>query len=234
MNTPEPNGPAFDLHATTYDEDLNASLLVSGEDKNFFANGRVSWLARRLKELGENPFRILDYGCGTGDTTKLLQKTFAAKSVTGVDISLRSLEIATQRNGSETCQFMSFSDFAALQAVDLVYCNGVFHHVPLNMRDDAVEYIYGRIRPGGIFALWENNPWSPATRYVMSQCVFDRDAVTISPPKAEALLRKHGFEPIKTDYCFFFPRFLKVFRSLETKFTRIPLGAQYQVLCRRP
>jgi hypothetical protein len=25
------------------------------------------------------------------------------------------------------------------------------------------------MRPGGVVALWENNPWNPATRYVMGR-----------------------------------------------------------------
>jgi hypothetical protein len=50
------------------------------------------------------------------------------------------------------------------------------------------------LRPGGLFAPWENNPWNPNTRYVMSRIPFDRDATTLSPPKAVGLLRQNGFQ----------------------------------------
>jgi SAM-dependent methyltransferase len=118
--------------------------------------------------------------------------------------------------------------------VDVVYCNGVFHHIPVPHRNGSVEYIYRCLRPGGLFALWENNPWNPGTRYVMYRCKFDQDAVKISPPEAARLLRKGGFEVLRTDYRFFFPHFLKPLRPLERSLARIPLGGQYQVLARKP
>jgi len=228
------SGAEFDLHADTYDTDLNQALSVSGEDKDFFAKGRVQRLAQRVAELGDRPSHILDYGCGIGDTSRLLQAAFEAQQVVGVDISGRSIDLAAQRNGTSVCQFMSFSDYGHLESIDLAYCNGVFHHIPEAMRSSAVAYVFARLRPGGLFSFWENNPWNLGTRYVMSQCVFDHDAVMIPPPKARALLRDHGFEIVRTDYTFFFPRFLKALRFLEGSLSRFPLGAQYQVLCRRP
>jgi len=228
------SGSEFDLHADTYDADLNQALSISGEDKDYFANGRVQRLARRLAELGEKPHRILDYGCGIGDTSRLLQAVFDAQLVMGVDVSARSIELAEQRNGSSICQFKSFADYTELGNMDLAYCNGVFHHIPEAMRGAAVAYIFERLRPGGLFSFWENNPWNLGTRYVMSQCVFDQDAAMISPPEARALLRKNRFEIVRTDYAFFFPRVLGALRFLESGLTRIPFGAQYQVLGRKP
>jgi SAM-dependent methyltransferase len=226
--------PGFDLHAESYDADLNEALAVSGEDKQYFASRRVQWLARCLEKLGQSSADILDYGCGTGDTSGLLQSAFRARSVIGVDISLRSIEVAARRNGTDACRFMSYSDYSRLQSIDLAYCNGVFHHIPLDQRSSAMEYVYERLRPGGLFAFWENNPWNPGTRYVMAQCVFDHDAITIPPPEGRALLREQGFEILRTDYCFFFPRFLSALRFTESALSGLPLGAQYQILCRRP
>jgi SAM-dependent methyltransferase len=117
--------------------------------------------------------------------------------------------------------------------VDLVYCNGVFHHIPPVERAGAVNYILRCLRPGGIFALWENNPWNPGTQYVMHRCDFDRDAVKISPPGAVRMLRSGGFEILRTDYRFFFPRTLSWLRSLEPALAKVPVGGQYQVLARK-
>jgi SAM-dependent methyltransferase len=228
------SGPEFDLHADSYDADLNQALSISGEDKDYFAGRRVRRLAQCLAELGSAPSRILDYGCGTGDTSKLLQTIFGAESVVGVDVSQRSLEVAAERNGTTACKFMNLADYSSVESVDLAYCNGVFHHIPLAMRDSAVQYIFARLRPGAVFAFWENNPWNLGTRYVMSQCVFDQDAVTIPPPEAKALLRKNGFDIVRSDFHFFFPRFLRALRFLEVALSQFPFGAQYQILCRKP
>ena len=68
--------------------------------------------------------------------------------------------------------------------MNLAYCNGVFHHIPLVERSAAVACVNRALRAGGLFALWENNPWNPGTRYVMAHCDFDRDAITLTPPGA--------------------------------------------------
>jgi hypothetical protein len=67
----------------------------------------------------------------------------------------------------------------------------------------------------------------------MSRCAFDRDAILLSPPAAKALLRDGGFEILRTDFRFIFPRALRAFRKIEDLVYRVPLGTQYQVLCRK-
>ena len=93
--------------------------------------------------------------------------------------------------------------------------------------------VHRALRLGGYFSFWENNPWSLATRYVMSRCAFDRDAIMLSPPEARALLREGGFEIVRTDFRFIFPHALRAFRKIEDFVYRAPLGTQYQILCRK-
>jgi SAM-dependent methyltransferase len=224
----------FDKYADTYDAELNQALAVSGEDKNYFVLGRVGSLKQFLQQLGEQPSSAIDYGCGLGDTSALLRKIFNLHLVVGLDVSLRSLERARLQHESDTCKFFAFHDYVPQANVDMIYCNGVFHHIPVAERSSSLEYIRRCLRPGGVFALWENNPWNPGARYVMSQCSFDRDAIMISAREAVGLLREQAFQVISIHYLFFFPRFLKLFRFLEPYFSRIPLGAQYQILCRKP
>jgi len=82
-------------------------------------------------------------------------------------------------------------------------------------------------------AFWENNPWNPGMRYVMSRIPFDRDAVTLTAPETRRLLQAGGFEVLRTDFLFIFPRVLSWFRCVESLMTQLPLGAQYQFLCRK-
>jgi len=226
--------PEFDQHADTYDAELNQGLFLSGEDKEYFAKGRVQWLLHCLKELRQQPRSAIDYGCGIGDATILLRDAFPLNSVLGLDVSARSLELARLKHASKECSFLTFDEYVPKADIDLVYCNGVFHHIPVATRASAVDYIFRCLRPGGLFALWENNPWNPGTRYVMSRISFDRDAVTITPPQATKLLQNGGFEIVGVNYLFLFPRFLKSLRFLEPYVSRVPMGAQYQVLCRKP
>jgi SAM-dependent methyltransferase len=129
---------------------------------------------------------------------------------------------------------VSFTEQLPAEYIDLAFCNGVFHHIPVIDRLTAMKRVYSSLRPSGLFAFWENNPWNLATRYVMGRIPFDRDAVTLSPPAARRLLREGGFEVMRTDFLFFFPRHLSWLRSLEPRLTCLPLGAQYQILCRKP
>ena len=40
---------SFDVYAEDYDAALSQGLSVSGEDKDYFAQGRIAWLARSLE-----------------------------------------------------------------------------------------------------------------------------------------------------------------------------------------
>ena len=221
----------FDRHARTYDDDLNRALSITGEDKQFFAERRVAFLADCLAKLGETPRRAIDYGCGTGDTTSLLARRLHLDSVIGLDISAKSLEVA--KSSHPACRFLEPREYIPQGTIDLAYCNGVFHHVAVAERTAMLSYIQRCLCPGGIFAFWENNPLNPGTRYVMSRCDFDGDAIPISSAEAKKLLAENGFQIVAVHFMFLFPRSLRAFRGLEPYVSRLPLGAQYQVLCRK-
>jgi trans-aconitate methyltransferase len=175
---------------------------------------------------------VLDYGCGTGSTSPLLQNVLGTSSVIGVDTSKEEIALA-KRNAGSGLSFATISEFKPDGDVDVAYCNGVFHHVPLNQRAEAIEYIRSSLRPGGIFSFWENNPWNPGTRLVMSRIPFDRDAILVSAREARRLARAGGFEVLSTHFLFVFPKMLRALRKLERPLSSLPLGAQYQVLCRK-
>lgn len=224
----------FDSYADSYDRALGEALKASGEDRSHFARGRVTWLARCLRRMGASPLLVMDYGCGTGATTPLWLEILGAEVVVGVDSSLRSLEVARRNHGSQQVQFLSAREYEPSGGVDLAYCNGVFHHIPPKQREDAVRFVFRSLRPGGLFSFWENNPWNPGTRYVMAHCAFDQDAVPLSAIEARRLLRSEGFTVLRTDFLFVFPRILRALRPIERLIFRLPLGAQYHVLCQKP
>ncbi len=223
----------FDEFAEDYDAALAQGLSASGEDKNYFARGRIAWLAGCLQQLPEQPRSVMDFGCGTGSGVPFFLDLMRVESVLGLDTSETSLDVAKRVHRSERTQFLLFSHYQPRKQIDLVFCNGVFHHIPLNERSTAVNFVHRSLRPRGLFAFWENNPWNPGTRYVMSRIPFDRHAITLSPPEARRLLAAGGFEILRTDFLFIFPRMLRWFRGLEPLVSRLPLGAQYQVLCRK-
>jgi SAM-dependent methyltransferase len=223
----------FDEYAEDYDETLAQGLAVSGEESSYFARGRVLWLRDCLEQLAEQPRTVLDYGCGRGSTAPLFHELLGADVIVGVDSSDKLIERAYQKYGSERSRFLLIDHYRPTAEVDLAYCNGVFHHIPVLKRDQVVAYIARTLRPGGLFALWENNPWNPGTRYVMSRIPFDRDAITLRPSETQRLLETGSFQILRTDFLFIFPKALSWFRWMEPFFCRLPLGAQYLVLGRK-
>jgi SAM-dependent methyltransferase len=228
------NNPEFDQYADDYDAALAQSLELTGEDKHYFARGRLDLIADFLR-LGDFDVKsVLDFGCGTGSSTPYFFERLNVESVFGVDVSPKSLDVARRLHGSDRVAFQEIDKYEPNGQFDLAFTNGVFHHVPLELREGAVDYVYRSLRPGGLFSFWENSPWNLGTRLVMSRCPFDKDAQTLSPPAARRLLRTQRFEVLSTLYLFIFPHALRWLRPLERPLISIPLGAQYLIICRKP
>ena len=224
----------FDDYADDYDIALAHGISVSGEKKDYFAQRRIEWLRDCLNRFSAPVAALMDFGCGTGSSSRLFFDILGVENFVGMDQSPKSLEVARKAYGSERAQFLLFDEYQPRSQFDVVFCNGVFHHIPPAERAAAVDYILRSLRPGGYFAFWENNPWNPGTRYVMSRIAFDRDAITLSSPESQHLLKRGGFEIVRTDFLFIFPRIFNWCRWVEPFCSRLPLGAQYQVLCRKP
>jgi SAM-dependent methyltransferase len=219
----------FDTFSDIYEEVLGDGLRITGEDSVHFARGRVMWLSRRVSEHCRAPQTVLDFGCGTGSATPLLRDLLGARRVVGIDPSTRLLKRARAEYGSPGVEFRTPAE-AQPGCADLAYCNGVLHHIDPSERATSVQLVWRALVPGGLFALWENNPWNPGTRLVMRRIAFDRDAITLAPPETRRLLRANGFEIICTDSLFYFPAVLRCLRPLERALVKVPLGAQYMVL----
>lgn len=233
MGERPPKGAAFDSYAANYEGALQQGLQLSGESADYFARGRVEWLALGLRQRQVGVRSVLDFGCGTGSAIPHLHDILGAERIVGVDTSTAALERASREHAGRPASFATLGEFQARGEFDLVFSNGTFHHIPPGERAAAMELIARALRPGGLLALWENNPWNPGTRWVMRRIPFDHDAIPLSAPAARRMVGAAGFEILGTDFLFVFPRALRALRPLEPWVARLPLGAQYQVLARR-
>jgi SAM-dependent methyltransferase len=224
----------FDHYATDYGGNLSRWVALTGESIEFYAHSRIKWVAEQLDQRGVKPRSILDFGCGVGIATPHILEFFGNEvQLTGVDVSLDSLESAKIKYPAQNVTFHTLQDYSPNSSKDLVYCNGVFHHIPLDERKAAVEYVFNSLRPGGIFALWENNPWNPITKYNMSHAKIDQNAIPLNPIYTRRLVISRGFTVLKVRFHFIFPAFLRFFRPLESIFSVFPIGAQYVVFCQK-
>jgi len=226
----------FDQVADRYTLELQRGIGLSGESADFFMKGRVQWLAEALSRHGEKDIgSILDFGCGTGNAVAPLLDCWKQSRITGLDPSAKSIAIAEQRYPrGEQFRWLTSGSSIAEGGFDLVYTSGVFHHIRTEDRDQHLLDIFRWVRPGGWLAFFENNPWNPGTRWVMSRISFDRDAVCLSIRESNRRLLSAGFQCVERRSLFYFPSFMRPLRKLERPLAYLPLGAQYVVLARRP
>lgn len=119
-------------------------------------------LTPRLEGSGGSVLRVLDAGCGTGNTAVALARQFPSVEVLGVDQSAPSLEKARTAAGALGLKNIRFrkrdltKPLTGEGSFDLVLCLGVLHHVAdtkavlLNLRralrrdGELYLWIYGK------------------------------------------------------------------------------------------
>ncbi|MHB2025238.1 MAG: class I SAM-dependent methyltransferase [Elusimicrobiota bacterium] len=212
-----------------YDEVLNKGLRLSGENKEFFIRGRILDMIAALPRSCR-PARILDFGCGTGTTCRILAEFFPEAQVVGVDSADKPLKQARETVRLSRVSFNLLKDVDANGGFDLCYVNGVFHHIEPEFRPEIINSIRALLKPGAYLSFFENNPWNPGTRIVMRLIPFDRESVPLYPSTARRLIKEAGLEPQPARFLFYFPKILSPLRLLEPALTSLPLGAQYHIL----
>lgn len=222
----------FDSYADNYEESLNRGISLSGESMHYFAHERVAHVRNIVSTFRTDVKFVLDYGCGTGSGIPHLKNAYPDASIFGVDLSYASINKAKELYQMPGVHFHTIMRFPDSLKFDLVFCNGVFHHIPPDKRSAALAWIRSIMGKSGYFSLWENNPLNPGTKLVMRRIPFDRDAVTISPSSCSRMLHGEGFEILNRSSHFFFPKCLKMFRPLEPLLSPTMLGAQYCLVSR--
>jgi SAM-dependent methyltransferase len=225
----------FDKFADEYLATHRANTALTGEDPEYFARYKVEAVAARLKRLGlPAPQRVLDFGCGIGNSAPHLRAAFPGAAIVGLDVSERSLAVARQRfpGAADFRRYEGGAQIPLEPGFDLVFSACVFHHIEAAEHVSLFAALRGLLAPGGRLAVFEHNPWNPVSRYIVATCPFDEDAVLIPAPEFARRQKAAGFREVDVAYTGFFPGPLKALRPLERAMARLPLGAQYYTLAR--
>jgi trans-aconitate 2-methyltransferase len=111
----------------------------------------------------QSPRRVVDLGCGPGNSTELLVARFLQAQVIGLDSSPDMLSKARQR--LPKCQFVE-ADIAAWapeEDADLLFANAAFQWVPDHPRH--LRRLLEALQPGGVLAVqMPDNTGEPANR----------------------------------------------------------------------
>src|SRR5262245_28232445 len=99
----------------------------------------------------DRPRRVVDLGCGPGNSTELLLHRYPEAEVIGVDSSPDMLQQA--RGQLPRCTFIEgdLSNWMPEPGTDLLFGNAVFHWVPDHPR--VLARLLGSLPPGGALAV---------------------------------------------------------------------------------
>ena len=228
--TTPPSTADFDAWKDSYREEVEKVVAFSGQDAEYFtelkARALIDLVRRRIGDPAE--LTAVDIGCGVGVTDRHLAGRF--KSLIGVDIFEGVLEAAAAANPQVDYRLYDGQTLPCADgSVDVAFAISVLHHVPpLQWRGFAAE-MARVLRPGGIAAIFEHNPLNPLTRRVVSNCVFDEDAVLLRRRVAAGLLGTVGLTRPEHRYIAFLPFGGRRSAQFEAALRRVPLGTQYFV-----
>ncbi len=219
----------FDKYSGNYDE------LLKDPIRDFFAANstafhRRKWLvlqdffARRRFTTKDR--RWLDIGCGKGDLLRLGRSSFA--QALGCDPSDEMLKACGDLDVRRQTEdgVLPFAD----SSFDLVTAGCVYHHLTRADRRAMTKEAWRVLRPGGVFAVFEHNPWNPATRIIVGRTPVDAHAVLLTAGEVRRLMRAAGLTPVHTrNYLFLPERLFAVMGRLEKWLAAVPAGGQFVV-----
>ena len=216
-----------------YGSQLARGLRLTGEPAEYYARRRIARVHDLARELSVTPRAVLDFGCGTGTSLGLLRDVFPEARIVGFEPEPELVDVARIAAGAASAELVGREDLVETGFADLVYCNGVFHHIARDRRAAVALGVANALRAGGLAFVWENSPFNPGTHMVMARIPFDRDAVLLRPSELRSLQHGAGLAHVTTEYHFVFPRPLRFARPLEKALRTLPLGGQYLVVGRR-
>lgn len=225
---------SFDDYVETYRTEIDDSIGFIGQDVDFFIEIKAELLLKLArKHFGQlDKVKVLDIGSGVGLVDRFLKSEI--KNLYGVDVEDGVVEKAKVNNPEVNYRLydgarLPFED----NTFDMCFAINVMHHVPPGMWENFSKEMYRVLKPGGIAAVFEHNPWNPLTKLAVARCEFDRDAVLLNHPKIKSLFKGAGLKVFDDSFIIFFPFQAKLFRSIETALGWLPIGAQHYVTGRK-
>jgi ubiquinone/menaquinone biosynthesis C-methylase UbiE len=153
--------------------------------------------------------RVLDVGCGAGQTTREAARAAAPGAVLGVDLSAQALERARQRTAAEGLRNVTYEQADAQvhrfepEGFDVAISRfGVMFFAD---PDAAFANIARALRPGGrlVALVWQprgDNAWAVAIDAAFDEAPGDESAFSLGDRAVtEPILARAGFDEIRFD-----------------------------------
>ncbi|KAK4066266.1 uncharacterized protein Triagg1_8098 [Trichoderma aggressivum f. europaeum] len=124
-----------------------------------------------------SPTRIIDIGCGPGNSTEVLAKQWPNARISGMDSSPDMIETARKALPNLDFTVADLKNYTPEGPVDLLFSNAVFQWISFEDRIPIISRLIESLKPGGVFAFQvpdnhteqthaamravaENGPWS--------------------------------------------------------------------------
>lgn len=109
-------------------------------------------LERLLTMIPDKSGKILDVACGTGETTRYMQKYYEPAQITAIDINEKQISLCRKRDPECTYDVMSATDLTFLdETFENVICvEAAFH---FNTREAFLHEAFCVLKPGGWLVL---------------------------------------------------------------------------------
>ena len=218
----------FDGFAKDYRRIHSENIKFSGADSDYFSEQKIEEV--RKNETGQSP-KVLDLGCGDGNSAVFFRKYFIGCEYFGLDTSTESVSVANDRklSGATFSYYSGFDLPFSDHSFDITFIACVLHHINSKQHERILSEVKRVLKPGGRLYIFEHNPLNPLTRRIVKNCPFDEDAVLLSSSYTRRMLVSLEFQDVKVGYTIFFPRH-RIFSwilPMERYLSWLPIGGQY-------
>ena len=148
----------------------------------------------------DSPRRVVDLGCGPGNSTELLVERFPSAEVIGIDSSPDMLRQA--REQLPRCTFVegNLSSWMPEQGTDLLFGNAVFHWVPDHPK--VLARLLQSLPPGGVLAVqMPDNTNEPALMLMEKVAASGPWTAAIAQAQRNDLPRPEGYYDLLRPLC---------------------------------
>jgi trans-aconitate 2-methyltransferase len=114
--------------------------------------------------------KVVDIGCGPGNSTELLVRRWPLAAVVGVDTSADMLRQARERLPAQTFIEANIAHWAPPASTDVIFANAVFQWVPDHLKH--LKRLLGALSTGGVLAVQMPDNLDEASHILMRDVAF--------------------------------------------------------------